>query len=276
MYTANQVNEQISDIVKFLTARIKDKPEFGMILGSGLGELTDDVTDKITIPYSEIPHLPQSTAPGHAGNLIFGKLGGRQFIMMQGRLHVYEGHLPVSATLLVRAMKLLGVHTLFITCAAGGLNNTFKIGDIMLIEDHINFSGTNPLLGENLNNFGPRFLGLFDIYTPELREVALNVAESSNIRLCQGVYAAILGPIYSTRAELQMFINNHCDAVGMSLIHESIIAAHSGMKILGLAAITDLALPYAKHHATEQEVIDAGKRTQSKFKKLLLAIITKL
>ncbi len=276
MFTANQINEQIADITKFLNFQVKDKPEFGMILGSGLGELSDDVTDKITIPYSAIPHLPQSTAPGHAGNLIFGKLGGRQVVMMQGRLHIYEGHLPVSATLLIRAMKLLGVHTLFITCAAGGLNNTFKVGDIMLIEDHINFSGTNPLLGENLNNFGPRFLGMFDIYTPALREIVLNVAITSNIRLCQGVYAAILGPVYGTRAELQMYVNNHCDAIGMSLVHEAIIAAHSGMKILGLAAITDLALPYATHHATEQEVIDAGKRTQTKFKALLLAILSNL
>ena len=276
MYDASTINQQINDMVKFIKTKSNIVPELGMILGSGLGELTNDITDKITIPYKDIPHLPVSTAPGHAGNLILGTLGGKSCVVMQGRLHIYEGYSPIAATLLVRAMKYLGVSTLFITCAAGALNNTFKAGDIMLINDHINFSGTNPLLGENLTNFGPRFVGMFDVYTPELRVLASNIAVANNIHLCQGIYAAILGPAYATRAELQFLINNHCDAIGMSVVHEAMIAAHSGMKILGLAAITDMALPYASHHATEQEVIESGKRTQVKFKKLLLEIMTNL
>ncbi len=276
MNNANTLNQQITDIVNHISSRITHKPQFGMILGSGLGELVNDIEDKIVIPYKDIPHLPVSTAPGHAGNLVLGKLGGKDFMIMQGRLHIYEGYSSQIATVLVRAMKLIGVGTLFITCAAGGLNNSFNAGDIMLINDHFNFSGTNPLIGENLNNFGVRFPGMFDIYTPELRDLALSVATHNHIRLCSGVYAAILGPAYATRFELQFLINNHCDAIGMSVVHEATIAAHCGMKILGLAAITDMALPYATHHATEQEVINSGKQSQAKFKTLILEILKKL
>lgn len=274
----NDLNAKIHDITDFILSNTKSNIQFdfGIILGSGLGELIDSMEEKVTISYSAIPHLPVSTAPGHAGNLVLGKLGGRNFITMQGRLHLYEGHSPIEATLLVRVMKLLGVKTLFITCAAGGLNNSFHAGDIMLISDHINFSGINPLVGQNLNGFGPRFPGMFDIYTPELQQLAHKSAINVNIRLCQGIYAAILGPAYATRAELQFLINNHCDAIGMSVVQEAMIAAHSGMQILALAAITDMALPYAKHHATEQEVIDSAKNIQAKFKLLILDIVKQL
>lgn len=273
MIIANEMQQKIIDIVDFISNKIKHRPELGMVLGSGLGELVEDIEDKIVIPYSDIPHLPLSTAPGHAGNLVLGALYGKGIITMQGRLHIYEGHHPASAVLLVRAMKLIGIDRLFITCAAGGLNNSFAAGDIMLISDHINFSGTNPLLGENLNSFGPRFPGMFDIYTPSLQHIARKAALEVKVRLREGVYAAILGPAYATRAELQFLINNHCDAIGMSVVQEAIAAAHAGMQILGLAAITDMALPYKLHHATEQEVIESGKQIQSQFKLIIRQII---
>ncbi|MFN8770118.1 MAG: purine-nucleoside phosphorylase [Neisseriaceae bacterium] len=274
---SSDINNKIMDITNFILSKSDHKAEFGLILGSGLGEsLANTVEDKTVIPYKDIPHLPNSTAPGHAGNLILGKLGGRNFIIMQGRLHIYEGHSPADATLLIRAMKLLGVEKLFITCAAGGLNGSFNVGDIMLITDHINFSGTNPLIGENLNNFGARFPSMFDIYTPELQEIAYQAAKNININLCRGVYASILGPLYATRAELQFLINNHCDAIGMSVVQEAIVAAHSGMQILGLAAITDMALPYSVHHATQDDVLNAAYNNQTKFKFLILEIINKL
>jgi purine-nucleoside phosphorylase len=271
--SANDINNKIYDIINFINSKVSIKLDLGMILGSGLGDLVNQVTDKIIIPYEQIPHLPSSTAPGHSGNLIFGKFNNKNIMVMQGRLHVYEGHDPKDATLLVRVMKLLGINNVIITCAAGGLNNTFMAGDIMLITDHINFSGTNPLVGENLNNLGPRFVGMFDIYTKRLQQLAYETALELKISLKNGIYAAILGPTYATRAELQFYINHNCDAIGMSVVHEAIVSAHCGMNILGLAAITDMALPYADHHATGEEVIESGKKIQANMIRLLNNIV---
>lgn len=277
MFTsANDLNHKVNDILDFIRSKITVKCELGMILGSGLGELVNQIEDAVTISYKDIPHLPSSTAPGHSGNLIFGKIQGKSVVVMQGRLHVYEGYSPIEATLLVRVMKLLGVKDLIITCAAGGLNDLFTAGDIMLITDHVNFSGTNPLVGENLDNFGPRFIGMFDIYTKKLQTLATQEALDLKIKLCSGVYAAILGPMYATRSELQLYIDSNCDAIGMSVVHEAIIAAHAGINILGLAAITDMALPYSNHHATGEEVIESGKKIQGNMIKLLNNIIHKI
>jgi purine-nucleoside phosphorylase len=276
MQTGQELNNKINAIHQFILTKLPNQInlELGIILGSGLGQLVDGVEQKIVIPYQEIPHLPISTAPGHAGNLVIGKLSGKWVMVMQGRLHVYEGYSPIDATLLIRVMKLLGIGKLVITCAAGGLNTNFKAGQIMLISDHINFSGANPLLGENLSNFGPRFPVMFDVYTPRLITLAQQVALQLNFHLNVGVYAAILGPAYATRAELQFLINNHCDAIGMSVVHEAMIAAHSEMEVLGLAAITDMALPYSGHgHSSGDEVVSSAKRIQAQFKQLLLAVI---
>ncbi len=270
-------NQMIEDAYNHIKSKINFSPEIGVVLGSGLGEMISKMTDKIIIPYHEIPHFANSTAPGHIGQLVCGTLSGKKIIAMQGRLHVYEGHNPIVATLLIRVMKLFNVHTLIITCASGGLNVSYKAGDIMLILDHINFSGTNPLLGKNLENFGPRFPVMFDVYTPELVSMAHKIATDNNIKLQQGIYVGILGPTYATRAELSFFINNHCDAIGMSVVHEAIVAAHSGIKVLGLAAITDMALPYDDHHhATENDIIESAKNIQSKFQILLSKIIEQM
>lgn len=273
---ANQINQQIDDIVQFITSKAKERPQLGIILGSGLGEMAKEIEDPVIIAYKDMPHMPQSTAPGHAGNLILGRIGDKPFITMQGRLHIYEGHNPQSATLLIRAMKKLGVETVIITCAAGGLNIHFNAGEIMLITDHINFSGTNPLIGQNLDNFGPRFPIMFDVYTPKLQKLAHKVAIENQIRLCHGVYAGIMGPTYATRAELWMYLENKCDAIGMSVVQEAIVAAHCNMQILGLAAITDMALPYVENHSTEEEVIESGKKIAAKFKVLVKEIAKQL
>jgi len=276
MYTQHELNQKITAIHQFILAKLPHNVDLklGIILGSGLGELVDSIEEKIVIPYKDIPHLPLSTAPGHAGNLVIGKLANTWVMVMQGRLHVYEGYSPIEATLLIRAMKLLGIDRLFITCAAGGLNLNFSAGQIMLIRDHINLSGVNPLVGENLTNFGPRFPVMFDVYTPQLINLAQQTALKLNLQVQTGVYAGILGPAYATRAELQFLINNGCDAIGMSVVHEAMIAAHSGMEILGLAAITDMALPYGGHsHASGEEVVSSGKKIQAQFMQLLMAII---
>lgn len=276
MQTKIQLSQQIEEIVQFIGQYIHEKPEFGLILGSGLGALADKIKDPVVIPYHEIPYLPTSTAPGHAGNLILGKIGGRSCITMQGRLHLYEGYTPQTATILIRAMKKLGVEKLIITCAAGGLNSSFHTGDIMLLTDHINFSGQNPLLGQNLAEFGPRFPIMFDVYTPVLRDIAIEVANQLNTKLVQGVYVGILGPTYATRAELQMYIASKCDAIGMSVVQEATAAAHAGMKVLGFAAITDMALPYLNEHSNEEQVIESGKNIAKRFKILVEEVIKKI
>ena len=274
------LNQKINDVVEFINNKLQQnsliKPTIGMVLGSGLGGMADSLDDKIIIPYADIPHLPNSSAPSHAGNLVFGRMGNTYLMVMQGRLHLYEGHSAQMATILVRVMCKLGIKTIIITCAAGGLNSKFNAGSLMLISDHINFSGTNPLIGTNLNDFGPRFPNMFDIYTPHLREIAVTTAHNLGITINTGVYAGILGPMYATRAELQFLIDSHCDAIGMSVVQEAIVAAHCKMNILGLAVITDMALPNADKHATEDEVVDAGNKARQQVHTLLNGIISQI
>ena len=271
--TASELNQKIDDIINYLFTKLNNLqqniPVVGMILGSGLGEIANNIDNKTVISYKDIPHLPNSTAPSHAGNLVFGEINGVRVMIMQGRLHLYEGYLASLATILVRVMSKIGIKKIIITAAAGGLHDYLSPGSIMLIKDHVNFSGTNPLLGENLVNFGARFPNMFDIYTPKHIETVLNIASKLEIPVYTGVYGGILGPMYATRTELQCLIDNHCDLIGMSVIQEAIIAAHSGMEILALAVVTDLALPNAQHHATEEEVVEAGIKAKSKVYNLL-------
>lgn len=270
------IQSKIDQIVNYIQGKISARPSVGIILGSGLGEFVNEITNAVVIPYKDIPHLPRSTAPGHAGNLIIGNIADKYVIAMQGRLHIYEGVSAGEATILVRVFKDLGVTTLCITAACGGLNQVFKQGDIMLIRDHINFSGTSALIGTNLDKYGPRFPVMFDIYTPSLRNMLKSLALAKGIALQEGVYAGILGPNYATRSELQMLIDNRCDAIGMSVVHEAMVAAHCSMQIVGLAAITDMALPYATNHATTNEVVESGRQIVGKFKLLLVELIKQL
>lgn len=265
--------KQIADVIRSHTSL---KPAYGMILGSGLGVLAEEVENATVIPYKEIPHFPDSTAPGHAGNLVLGTLSGKPVVMMQGRLHTYEGYTQQEVALPVAVMQELGVHTLVVTCATGGLNYNFKAGDLMVIRDHINFTGSNPLIGHNDDAVGPRFPVMFDAYTPELRQLAHQVGLEQNIRLHEGVYCGITGPVFFTPAELRMLMQWGSDTIGMSTVPEVIMAVHRGLKVLGLALVSDIAIPDAGHHATGDDVLRVVKESSETFKRLVRGIMEKI
>ena len=265
--------KEARDIIKSKTGCI---PEYALVLGSGLGELANEVEGKVVLPYKDIPNFVISTAPSHAGNLVIGKLSGKNVAVMQGRVHLYEGYSPKEVALPVRVMHQLGVKTLLTTCATGGLNKNFKAGDLMLITDHINLSGCNPLTGANDPEMGVRFPVMFDAYNPKLREIARKVAIENKIYLHEGVYLGIAGPVFFTRAELRYAISLGADAIGMSVIQEVIAAIHSGMKVMGIGNITDMALPDLEHHATEKEVLEIANRTGPVFRQLLKSILAEM
>ncbi|MBM3274565.1 MAG: purine-nucleoside phosphorylase [Candidatus Sericytochromatia bacterium] len=271
-----EARDRLNQTVGYLQKRVDVRPAVGMILGSGLGELAKDVQDAAVIPYSDIPNFPLSTAPGHAGNLVFGKLSGQDVVLMQGRFHTYEGYSQQQVTFPIRVMKALGAETLIVTCASGGLNKAFNSGDLMLISDHINLTGSNPLVGPNDPDVGPRFPVMFDAYRPELRAVALQAAINQGVRLQEGVYAGIAGPVFFTRAELRYLQIIGADALGMSTVPEVIVAVHCGLKVMGLALISDMALPDATHHATEQDVLDTVYKTANVFRGLVKEILANL
>lgn len=268
--------KQISEAADYIKSKTSLVPDCGLILGSGLGELGDEVEERVVIPYSEIPNFVSSTAPSHKGNLVMGKLSGKNVMVMQGRVHLYEGYSPKEVSLPVRVMKALGTKTLIATCATGGLNRNFNAGDIMVLTDHINMAGCNPLTGPNDPEMGTRFPVMFDAYNPQLRELAKKVALANNMYLREGIYVGIAGPVFFTRAELRFVTQIGADAIGMSMVQEVITAIHSGMKVLGLGTITDMALPDAEHHATEKEVLEIAAKTGPVFRKLLKAILAEM
>lgn len=268
--------KKIAEATDFIKSKVNFVPEYGMILGSGLGSLAEELDNKIIIPYSEIPNFPKSTAPGHSGNLVFGDLSGKKVVAMQGRFHLYEGYTPKEVSLPVRVMKNLGAHTLIATCATGGLNRNFSAGELILFTDQINLTGENPLTGPNDPEVGDRFPVMFDAYNPELRSLAKKIALRSGICLHEGVYLGIAGPVFFTRAELRYALQIGADAIGMSMISEVITAIHSGMKVLGLGTITDMALPDIEHHSTEQEVIEVAQKSSLIFKTLLKEILSEI
>lgn len=271
-----EARAKIAETAKFLRERTLIQPKVALILGSGLGALTKELEGAEVVPYSEIPHFPTSTAPGHAGNLVFGLLGGQPVVMMQGRFHTYEGYTPQQVVFPVRVFKALGVETLVVTCATGGLNRAFKAGELMLIKDHLNLTGNNPLIGPNDPEAGPRFPVMFDAYRSDLRSIAKSVAKEQGTTLHEGVYAGITGPAFFTPAELQHLITIGADAIGMSTVYETITAVHCGLKVLGLGLISDLALPDADHHATEQEVLDVVGQSAAVARRLVRGIVERL
>lgn len=264
-----EIQNRIEEATQYLKQKIATKPDFALILGSGLGELADKAQNATIVPYSEIPGFPVSTAPGHKGNLVFGTLGGKSVVLMQGRFHPYEGYSQAECTIPVAVFHGLGVHTMLVTAATGGLNYNQKAGDLMLIRDHINFTGTNPLVGPNDPKIGPRFPVMFDCYDPEYRDLIKSVALKNEINLHEGVYCAINGPVFFTRAELRMLMKLGADSIGMSTVPEVITARHRGMRCAGIAVVSDMAIPDSGHHATEEEVIATAKKTGPVFQKLL-------
>ena len=232
--------ERIRQTASFLQARVNDMPDTAIILGTGLGALVDYIEDKQFIPYSEIPNFPISTVEGHSGNLIFGTLGGKRVMAMQGRFHYYEGYDMKQVTFPVRVMKALGINTLFVSNAAGGMNKEFRVGDVMVITDHINLFPENPLRGKNYNELGPRFPAMTEAYDHKLIALAYEIAAQKGIRLVHGVYVGTPGPTFETPAEYEYFRVIGGDAVGMSTVPEVIVANHASMRVFGVSVITDL------------------------------------
>ena len=262
------IAEKISEAADFIRKITDFTPEIGLILGSGLGSLADEIEDPLAVDYAVIPHFPVSTAPGHAGRLFLGKLEGKKVAAMQGRFHFYEGYTMQEVTFPLYVFKALGCRSLLATNACGGLNPQFKPGDLMVITDHINIL-PNPLVGPNYEDWGPRFPDMSQAYTPQYRQLAIRVGNELGIDLQQGVYLAISGPSYSTPAELRMLIAYGSDTVGMSTIPEVIVANYLGFRVLAISCITDMALPGSLEPLTEQEVIRVANETRPKLAKLV-------
>lgn len=265
--------DKIKETEVYLKDRGLVEPEFGLILGSGLGELADSVENAIIIDYSEIPNWGQSTVVGHAGKLVYGDLAGRKVIALQGRFHFYEGNEMSVVTFPVRVMKALGCEGIIVTNAAGGIG--YGPGTLMVITDHINMTGQNPLIGKNLDEFGPRFPDMSNAYTKSYRELAHQVAQEMSMTLEDGVYLGVTGPCYETPAEIRAFQSLGAHAVGMSTVPEVIVAAHSGLKVLGISAITNFAAGF-QSELNHEEVVEVTQKIKSNFKNLIISILEKL
>lgn len=252
------------------------KPEIGLILGSGLGVLAEQMEDAIRIPYGEIPNFPVSTVEGHAGEMLIGTVAGRTVLLMNGRFHLYEGYDASTVAFPVRVMKALGVHTLVVTNAAGGINTSFEPGDLMLIDDHINFTFRNPLIGPNEDEIGPRFPDMSEAYSSRLREIALQAAKEQGVDLVRGVYIGLLGPSYETPAEIRMMRTLGADAVGMSTVNEVVVARHAGIEVLGISCISNMAAGILPQPLSHQEVVETAERVKDRFLGLILGILPRI
>lgn len=249
----------------YIQSKYKGLPKIGLILGSGLGILADEIQEAVKIPYHEIPGFPVSTVEGHKGQLVIGELLGVHVVVMQGRFHFYEGYSLDKVTFPVRVMKLLGVEKLIVTNAAGGVNTSFEPGDLMLISDHINNMGQNPLIGPNNSEFGVRFPDMSNAYCKELRDKAKQVASRMGLPIKEGVYVANTGPSYETPAEVRMIRILGGDAVGMSTVPEVIVARHSGIKVLGISCISNMAAGILDQPLTHDEVIETTEKVKESF-----------
>jgi len=267
---------EIDSIAGVIHDRITDKPKIAMILGSGLGSLAESIKKPDIIPFGEIPDWPVSTVSGHEGSLVAGELGGQKVVVMQGRVHYYEGYSMNQVTLPIRVLKRLGINELFVTNAAGAVNPDFEPGDLMLITDHINLigmAGPNPLRGPNLDELGPRFPDMSQVYDRALSELTRDIALKEDLQLREGVYICLAGPSFETPADLRFLRMNGVDAVGMSTVPEVIVAHHAGMRVLGISGISNKANLDGDTKTTHEEVLEAGKIMVPKLKKLLLGVL---
>ena len=266
--------KRILETAEWLKAKMSTKPETAIILGTGLGELAKEIEKELTIPYAEIPNFPVSTVEGHAGALIFGKLGGKDILAMEGRFHYYEGYDMKQVTFPIRVMHELGIKTLFVSNAAGGTNPSFRVGDLMIITDQINFMPENPLRGANIPQ-GPRFPDMGHAYDPELIALADEIAAEKNILVRHGVYLATQGPTYETPAEYRMFAKWGGDAVGMSTVPEVIVARHCGIRCFGMSIITDLGGMAEVVKITHEDVQKAAKEAQPRMTEIMREMIAR-
>lgn len=278
--TKSCIRKEVAEAVSFIRSRTSHRPTIGIILGSGLGSLADEVIEADIIPYREIPHFPQTTVEGHQGKLVIGRLEDKEVIVMRGRAHFYEGYSLAQVTFPIRVMRALGVRTLIVTNAAGGLNPSFQAGDLMLITDHINLvgmAGFNPLRGPSDESLGPRFLDMSQAYDPQLQEIAREMAKELGFELRQGVYIMLAGPTYETPADLRFIRMIGADAVGMSTVPEVIVARHGGMRALGLSAISNVALgSHAGQGVSHEEVLAATEAMVPKLIALIKGIVRRI
>lgn len=264
--------EKIQETASWLKQRMTTNPKTAIILGTGLGQLASEITDKYEFPYNKIPNFPVSTVEGHAGKLIFGKLGGKDIMAMEGRFHYYEGYDMKEVTFPERVMYELGIETLFVSNASGGMNPNFVIGDLMIIDDHINFFPEHPLRGKNFPT-GPRFPDMHEAYDKQLRDLADQIAKEKGIRVVHGVYVGVSGPTFETPAEYKMYHRLGGDAVGMSTVPEVIVARHCGIKVFGMSIITDLGLEDQPVEVSHEEVQVAANKAQPLMTEIMREII---
>jgi purine-nucleoside phosphorylase len=261
---------------KFILSKTKLRPRVGLVLGSGLGAFADELDAAVRIPYAKIPGFPVSTAVGHAGRLVVGKAGGVPVAAMQGRVHLYEGYSARDVVFPMRVLARLGVRAVILTNAAGGINLEFKQGALVVIRDHINLQGSNPLVGPNEEKFGPRFPDMTQAYWAAYREIALVEAKRLGIEVHEGVYAALSGPSYETPAEIRMLRTMGADLVGMSTVPEVIVARHMGVRVLGISCVTNMAAGILDRVIDHAEVMETGERVQGQFVALLRAVLPRI
>ncbi len=263
----------LDEAVAAIRARLAAQPRLGLILGSGLGAFADTLDDPVRVPYEEIPHWPVSTVEGHSGQLVVGSRAGVVLAVMQGRVHLYEGYDPWEVVFPVRALSLLGCHSLLVTNAAGAINREFAAGDLMLIRDHINFQGTNACVGANLDDIGPRFFDMTYAYDRSYLKLARQAADNRGLRLREGVYAAVLGPAYETPAEIRMLAAMGADAVGMSTVPEVTAANHAGMRVVGISCLSNMAAGVLDAPLDHAEVMETGERVRDAFVGLIAELV---
>ncbi len=261
---------------KHILSRTPLRPQIALVLGSGLGGFADELTDPVRIPYSEIPSFPQSTAVGHAGNLVIGLVGGVAVAAMQGRVHLYEGYSAQQVAFPMRVFGRMGVKAVILTNAAGGINPEYGRGALVAIRDHINLQGQNPLVGVNDDRFGPRFPDMTDCYNAEFRRLVLDESAGSGGGIFEGVYAAMLGPSFETPAEIRYLRTIGADLVGMSTVPEVIVARHIGMEVLAISCVTNMAAGMTGEKITQEEVLETGERVRGKFVALLRGVIPRI
>lgn len=267
------MDQKLKDAAEFLRGRIPQPPVVGVILGSGLGDFADQVANAVVVPYAEIPGFPASAVVGHAGKLVAGEVGGVATIVLSGRVHYYEGHPMPLVVFPARVLGALGCRTVIVTNAAGGVDRSFRAGDLMLIEDHINGFGTNPLMGANDDDLGPRFPDMSDAYRKDLRAVALRTAKRLRVPLRRGVYIGLTGPSYETPAEIRMFRTMGANAVGMSTVPEVIALNQMGVGIVGISCITNMAAGVLPRKLDHKEVLETTVRVKDRFVKLLHGLV---
>jgi purine-nucleoside phosphorylase len=268
--------KHVNQAAHYLTAQLSVHPVIAVVLGTGLGIAADSVSGATIVPYSSIPHFPVSTAPSHEGRLICGRWAGKPVMIMQGRFHLYEGYSPLQISFPIRVLAKLGIRTLIVTNAAGGLNPQYAAGDLMLVSDHINLTGFNPLIGSNVDEWGPRFPEMTEPYCRTLQQKAFETALSEGIQLHRGVYVGVTGPSLETAAETRFLRNTGADAVGMSLIMENITAIHAGIKVLGLSVITNVNLPDHYQPAPLEQIIATANEAAPKLHRLISCVVPQI